>query len=64
MAGRADEMKGRAREAAGDLTGNKDLKSEGKADRQAGQAKKQLGAIEAKGERAIDTVTNILRPKK
>ncbi|MGD0044877.1 MAG: CsbD family protein, partial [Isosphaeraceae bacterium] len=38
MAGKADQMKGKAKEAVGDLTGNKDLKSEGKADRQAGEA--------------------------
>jgi hypothetical protein len=30
MAGKADQMKGKAKEAVGDLTGNKDLKSEGK----------------------------------
>jgi len=28
MAGNADQMKGKAKEAVGDLTGNKDLKSE------------------------------------
>ena len=28
MAGKADQMKGKAKEAVGDLTGNKDLKSE------------------------------------
>src|SRR5664280_1468342 len=37
MAGKSDQMKGKAKEAVGDLTGNKDLKSEGKADRQAGE---------------------------
>jgi uncharacterized protein YjbJ (UPF0337 family) len=64
MAGQADEMKGRAKEAAGDVTGNNDLKSEGKADRQAGQAKEALGAVEAKGEHVIDKLKNVLRPNK
>ena len=34
-----DETKGRVKEAAGDLTGDKDLKREGKADQTAGKAK-------------------------
>jgi len=45
VAGKADQMKGKAKEAVGDLTGNKDLKSEGKADRQAGEAKEQVGKL-------------------
>ena len=50
MAGNADQMKGKAKEAVGDLTGNKDLKSEGKADRQAGEAKEKVGKVEEKVE--------------
>ena len=37
--GTFDEAKGRVKEAAGDLTGDKSLKNEGKADRAAGKAK-------------------------
>ena len=37
-----DETKGRVKEAAGDLTGDKDLKREGKAD-QTGSNLKQAG---------------------
>jgi uncharacterized protein YjbJ (UPF0337 family) len=37
--GDADEAKGRVKEAAGDLTGDKSLKNEGKTDRAAGKAK-------------------------
>jgi len=37
-----DDAKGRAKEAAGDLTGNRDLENEGKAD-QAGAKVKELG---------------------
>ena len=39
MAGTADDMKGRAKEAVGDLTDDDDLKREGKADRAAGTVK-------------------------
>lgn len=49
----ADESKGRAKEAAGDLTGNKDMKREGKTDQASGKAKG-----------AIDKVKNAFRGKK
>jgi uncharacterized protein YjbJ (UPF0337 family) len=39
MSGNTDEAKGRVKEAAGDLTGDKSLKNEGKTDRAAGKAK-------------------------
>jgi uncharacterized protein YjbJ (UPF0337 family) len=35
----ADEMKGRVKEAAGDLTGDKDLQREGKVDQATGKVK-------------------------
>jgi uncharacterized protein YjbJ (UPF0337 family) len=63
MAGNADQMKGKAEEAVGDLTGNKDLKSEGTADRQAGEAKEKVGKAEEKVEEAIDKVKGVLHPK-
>lgn len=37
-----DELKGRAKEAAGDVTGNEDLEREGKVDRAEGKAKKAI----------------------
>jgi uncharacterized protein YjbJ (UPF0337 family) len=37
-----DETKGRVKEAAGDLTGDKDLKREGKVDRVTGATKDKL----------------------
>jgi len=63
MAGKADQMKGQAKEAVGDLTGNKDLKSEGVADRQAGEVKEQVGKVEKKVEEAIDTVKGAFHKK-
>jgi uncharacterized protein YjbJ (UPF0337 family) len=37
-----DEAKGRVKEAAGDLTGDKDLKREGKVDQASGKAKDKI----------------------
>ena len=36
---KGEEMKGRAKEAAGDLTGNNEMKRQGKADRASAKAK-------------------------
>ncbi|CAA9487160.1 MAG: hypothetical protein AVDCRST_MAG38-2410 [uncultured Solirubrobacteraceae bacterium] len=41
--GDKDEMKGRVKEAAGDLTGDKSLKNEGKVDRATGGVKDAVG---------------------
>ena len=41
--GDIDEGKGRLKEAAGDLTGDKDLKNEGKVDRASGTVKDKVG---------------------
>jgi uncharacterized protein YjbJ (UPF0337 family) len=41
--GTADDVKGRAKEAAGDLTDDKGLKNEGKVDRATGSAKDAIG---------------------
>jgi uncharacterized protein YjbJ (UPF0337 family) len=41
--GTADETKGRLKEAAGDLTGDQDLKNEGKVDKASGAAKDAVG---------------------
>lgn len=51
MAGTADQMKGKTKEAVGDLTGNDDLKSEGKADRQAGEAKEKVARSRRRSKR-------------
>jgi uncharacterized protein YjbJ (UPF0337 family) len=63
VAGKADQIKGQAKEAVGDLTGDKDLKAEGTADRRAGEAKEQVGKVENKVDEAIDKVTGILHEK-
>jgi uncharacterized protein YjbJ (UPF0337 family) len=51
-----DQAKGRAKQAAGDLTDNKDLKKEGKADENAGKAKEFVDGVKDKADDLIDTV--------
>ena len=43
-----DELKGRAKEAAGDLTGDEDLEREGKVDRATGKVKDKVGDVSDK----------------
>jgi uncharacterized protein YjbJ (UPF0337 family) len=52
--GTTDDLKGRAKEAAGDLTGDRDLKDEGKVDRASGTVKDKVGD-------AADKVKDALR---
>jgi uncharacterized protein YjbJ (UPF0337 family) len=40
-----DEAKGRVKEAAGDLTGDQDMKNEGKVDKAAGSVKDKVGDV-------------------
>jgi uncharacterized protein YjbJ (UPF0337 family) len=54
MGDKADQLKGKVKEAAGILTGHKDLEAEGKADRRAGEAKKKLGDVKDKVEELIE----------
>ena len=46
----SDEMKGRIKEAAGDLTDDKDLQREGKVDQASGKAKDAIDKRERQGE--------------
>ena len=48
-----DEATGRAKEAAGDLTGDKGLQREGKAEQAEGKAK---GAVDSAADKAKDAV--------
>ena len=43
MGEKTDDLKGRAKEAAGDLTGDKDLQREGKVDQAASAVKDKVG---------------------
>ena len=42
MDGKIEELKGRAKEAAGDVTDNSDLKREGKTDKASGKVKQKV----------------------
>ena len=48
-----DEAKGRVKEAAGDLTGDGDLKREGKVDKASGKAKDAVGEAADKVKGAV-----------
>lgn len=56
MAGQFDEVKGRAKEAAGSLTDDDDLKREGKVDRAAGTVKDAVESVKDKVTEVIDKV--------
>ena len=51
--GKADDLKGRLKEAGGDLTDDQSLKNEGKVDRAVGGIK---GALDDAGDKAKDAV--------
>ena len=51
--GTMDEVKGRTKEAAGDLTGDHELKNEGKVDRATGKTKDVVGDV---GDKVKDAV--------
>ncbi|HEY6698217.1 MAG TPA: CsbD family protein [Acidimicrobiales bacterium] len=53
--GKFDEMKGRAKQAVGDLTDDDDLKDEGKVD-------KASGAVKEKVDKASDKVKDAVNP--
>ena len=55
--GTSDKLKGHVKEAGGDLTGDKDLKNEGKVDRASGSVKDKVGA-------AADKVKDTIRRDK
>lgn len=54
MSGKFDQVKGRAKEAAGILTGNEDLEAEGKADRRMGEAEEKIDHAKDKVGELID----------
>ncbi len=55
-----DQVKGKVKQAVGDLTDNKDLKKEGEADEKAGDAKEFLETVEDKAEELVEEVKDKL----
>ena len=60
MAGKTEQVKGKAKEAVGSLVGDKDLESEGTAERQAGEVKEKVGHAKDKVDEAIHKVEGVL----
>ena len=58
MSGKTDDLKGRAKEAAGDLSGNDDLQREGKADQTKGKVKEKVDDAKNWVEDKVDKVTD------
>ncbi len=56
MGSNADEVKGRVKEAAGDLTDDKSLEREGKLDQAGAKAKEMVEGVKDKVEDVIDAV--------
>jgi uncharacterized protein YjbJ (UPF0337 family) len=56
MDGTTDDIKGRAKEAMGDLTDDPDLKNEGRADRASGKAKDVIDDVKDKADDLVDKV--------
>jgi len=56
MSGKADKVSGRIKQAAGALTDNDELKSEGKSDEAAGKAKGFVDDVKDKANDAIDKI--------
>jgi uncharacterized protein YjbJ (UPF0337 family) len=58
MGEKMDDLKGRAKEAAGDLTDDKDLKREGKVDQGKAEVKDKVGEAADRVGDAIKDITN------
>ena len=56
MSGKMDEAKGKVKQAAGDLTDNKDLHDEGKVDETGGKVKQAAENVKDKFDDVVDKV--------
>lgn len=56
MSGKFDQAKGRAKQAAGDLTDDDEMRREGKTDESAGKVKEKLDDAKDKLDDAVDKV--------
>jgi uncharacterized protein YjbJ (UPF0337 family) len=63
MEGKKDDLKGRVKEAAGDLTDDEELQREGKTDRAAGSVKEKLEQAKEKGEEFVDKAKDRIQRK-
>jgi uncharacterized protein YjbJ (UPF0337 family) len=56
--GKFDQAKGRAKQAVGDLTGNKTLKAEGQMDEAGGKVEEAVGQLQRKTVAAIEQMSD------
>lgn len=56
LGNKAEQAKGKMKEAVGDLTDDDELRREGKVDHASGSAKEKVGDLKGKAEGAIDAV--------
>ena len=56
MGHETDKAKGKIKQAVGDLTGNKDLKKQGKADERAGKVKEVVEDVKDKADDVVDKI--------
>jgi uncharacterized protein YjbJ (UPF0337 family) len=61
MGGKIDKVKGRIKEAAGVLTGNEELRAEGKADQAVGEAKEVVDKVKKVAENVVDDVKEAVK---
>jgi uncharacterized protein YjbJ (UPF0337 family) len=61
MSGKFDQAKGRLKEATGSLTGDDELKGEGKTDRLGGEIKEKAGEVKEKVEDLVDKAKDKLQ---
>ena len=63
MDSNTDDLKGRAKEAVGDLTDNDRLKREGKVDRASAKVKDAIDKVEDKAKELVDDVKDRVHRK-
>ena len=63
MNAKSDQIKGHAKEAAGILTGDKDLESEGKTDRRTGEAEEKIDHAKHKVDEMLDKTKDAMHRK-
>jgi len=63
MSAKSEQVKGHAKEAAGVLTGDKDLESQGKTDRRTGEVEEKIDHAKDKVEEGIDKVKDAIHRK-
>jgi uncharacterized protein YjbJ (UPF0337 family) len=60
LGNKTEQVKGKLKEAAGDITDDDSLRNEGKVDHASGTAKEKVGELKDKAEQAIDSAKDRL----